>query len=94
MKVHQCRENEAHAYSAATSALHSAHIFPPLLCRCDPADSKSKGELCEVSPLLLVLLTGNKPLAFLYTYMCCGCDWFTQIVVEEFLLFSKIYLDS
>ena len=64
MKVHQCRENEAHAYSAATSALHSAHIFPPLLCRCDLADSKSKGELCEVSPLLSVLLTGNKPLDF------------------------------
>ena len=68
MKVHQCRENEAHAYSAATSALHSAHIFPPLLCRCDLADSKNKGEICDVSPLLLVLLTGNKPLDFcIYT---------------------------
>ena len=51
MKVHQCRENEAHAYSAATSALHSAHIFPPLLCRCVPAGSKSKGEMCVMSLL-------------------------------------------
>ena len=55
MKVHQCRENEAHAYSAATSALHSAHIFPPLLCHYVPAGIKSKGEMCEVSPLLSVL---------------------------------------
>ena len=30
--------------------------------------SKNKGELCEVSPLLSVLLTGNKPLDFcIYT---------------------------
>ena len=31
---------------------------------------------------------------FVLFYMCCVCDWFTQIVVEEFLLFSKKYSDG
>ena len=30
------------------------HFSSSLLCRCDPADSKSKQEMREVSPLLLV----------------------------------------
>ena len=50
----QGEENGTHAYSAATPIIHSALIFPSLLCRCDPAGSKSKGEMCDVSPLLLV----------------------------------------
>ena len=73
MKVHQCRENEAHAYSAATSVLHSAHIFPPLLCRCDLADSKNKGELCEVSPLLSVLSLEMCRWIFAYIHVLWLC---------------------
>jgi hypothetical protein len=69
MKVQQCRENEAHAYSAATSALHSAHIFPPLLCRCDLADSKSQWEVCEVSPLLSVLSRVMRRWTFEYMHV-------------------------
>lgn len=94
MKVHQCRENEAHAYSAATSALHSAHIFPPLLCRCDLADSKNKGEICDVSPLLLVLLTGNKPLDFcIYTCVVVVIDSL-KLLSKNPSFYFKIYLDG
>ena len=32
---------------------------------------------------------GKCAVGFLHIYMCCGRDWSTQIVVEEFLLFSK-----
>ena len=40
MKVHQCRENGAHAYSAATPVLYSVLIFPPLLYRYGDAEQK------------------------------------------------------
>ena len=32
---------------------------------------------------------GTCAIGLLYTCMCCGCDWFTQIVVEKSFLFSK-----
>ena len=34
--------------------------------------------------------TRHVPLDFLYTCMCCVCDWPTQIVVESFLFFKNI----
>ena len=51
----QGEENGTHAYSAATPIIHSALIFPSLLCHYVPAGIKSKGEMCEVSSLLSVL---------------------------------------
>ena len=36
-----------------------------------------------------MLLTGKCAIGLLHIYMCCGCDWFTQIVVEKSFLFSK-----
>ena len=71
----------------------SAHLSCPLLCRYVPAGIKSKGEMCEVSPLLSVLSRVIRHWTFVF-YMCCGCAWPTQIVVEGFLLFSKKYSDG
>ena len=55
--------------------------------------SKAK-ERCVKSLPCFYYYHGLCAVGFLHIYMCCVCDWFTQIVVEEFLLFSKIYLDS
>ena len=93
MKVHQCRENEAHAYSAATSALHSAHIFPPLLCRCDLADSKSK-ERCMKSLLCFQCFYGKCAVGFLHICMCYIGARPTRIVVKNSSFYFKIYLDG
>ena len=54
MKVHQCRENEAHAYSAATPVLYSVLIYcTPALPLCSRRQQK-QGEEFIVSHLLLV----------------------------------------
>ena len=77
-----------HAYSAATPALHSAPIFPPLLCRCVPADSKSKGEMCKFSPELSVLPMGHVPSDF--CIHACVVSVIDPIeLCEGFLLFFK-----
>jgi len=41
----------------------------PLLCRCVPADSKSQGEVCEVSPLLSVLSRVMRRWTFAYMHV-------------------------
>ena len=73
MKVHQCRENEAHAYSAATSVLHSALIFPsPALPLCSRRQQK-QGEVCEVSPLLSVLSRVMRHWTIVYMHVLHWC---------------------
>ena len=46
-------------------------------------------ERCVKSPLCFLCFHWKCAVGFLHIYMCCVCDWFTQIVVEEFLLFFK-----
>ena len=70
-----------------------AHSSCPLLCRCVPADSKSK-ERCAKSLLYFPCFHGLCAVGLLHICMCCGYEWFAQIVVEKSFLFSKIYLDS
>ena len=70
-----------------------ANLSSPLLCRCDPAGSKSK-ERCVKSLLCFLCFHWKCAVGFLHICMCCGRDWFTQIVVEKSFLFSKIYLDG
>ena len=59
-----------------------------LLCRYVPAGSKSKGR-CVKSLLCFLCFHWKCAVGFLHIYMCCVCDWFTQIVVEKSFLFFK-----
>ena len=71
MKVHQCRENEAHAYSAATPVLYSVLIYcTPALPLCSRRQQK-QGEVCEVSPLLSVLSLEMCRWIFAYIHVLC-----------------------
>ena len=82
------------ACSAATPVLYSVLIYctpalPLRSCR-----QQKQGEEFIVSHLLLVPSRVMRRWIFAYIYMCCVCDWFTQIVVEKSFLFSKIHLDG
>ena len=61
--------------------LFGAILSCPLLCRCDPAGSKSKGEMCKVSPLLFAI-TGYAPLDSCI-YAC------VVVVIDSLKLWSK-----
>ena len=50
--------------------------------------SKAK-ERCVKSLLYFPCFHGLYAIGLLHICMCCGRDWFTQIVVEGFLLFQK-----
>ena len=52
-------------------SLFTTHSSCPLLCRCDPADSKSKQEMREVSPLLLVCSRVVCHRTFAYMHVLC-----------------------
>ena len=73
-------------------SLFATHSSCPLLCRCVPADSKSK-ERCVKSPPCFQCYHGLCAVGFLHIYMCCVCDWFAQIVVEKSFLFFKNILE-
>ena len=70
MKVHQCRENEAHAYSAATPVLYSVLIYcTPALPLCSRRQQKQGRDVCDVSPLLLVLLRVMRHWTIVYMHV-------------------------
>ena len=46
-------------------------FIAPLLCRYVPAGIKSKGEMCEVSPLLLLLSRVMRRWIFAYIHVLC-----------------------
>ena len=54
--------------------------------------AKAKGR-CVKSLLYFPCFHGLCAVGLLHICMCCGRDWFTQIVVEKSFLFSKKYLD-
>ena len=92
VKVHQCRENEAHAYSAATPILRSVLIYRvPYSAAAILQTAKAKGRCMKSLPCFQCCSQEISHWTFVF-YMCCGCDWLTQIVVEKSFFFSKIYL--
>ena len=69
-------------------------FIAPLLCRCVPAGSKSKGEMCVMSLLCFCAFTGYAPL----DYCIYACVTLVHDPLELWsknpFFFSKIYLDS
>ena len=52
--------------------------------------AKANGR-CVKSLLCFLCFHWKCAVGFLHIYMCCVCDWFTQIVVENPSFFQKIY---
>ena len=66
-----------------------------LPCSADtfPQAAKTK-ERCVKSLLCFLCFHWKCAVGFLHIYMCCICDWFTQIVVEKPSFFPEIYSDG
>ena len=62
-----------------------------------PLQASKAKERCVKSLPCFYYYHGLCAVGFLHIYMCCVCDWFTQIVVLKILLFQKYtwtaYLD-
>ena len=50
--------------------------------------------MCMKSLLCFLCFHWKCAVGFLHIYMCCVCDWFTQIVVEKPSFFPEIYSDG
>ena len=81
------------AYSVQNFRPRLALIFPSLLCRYDPAGSKSKGR-CVKSLLCFPCFHGLCAVGLLHICMCYIGARPTQIVFKIILLFFKKYLDG
>ena len=82
MKVYQCRENGAHAYSAATPVLHSALIFRlPCSAAMFPQAAKARRGVYSLS-LAFSAFTGYTPLDYCI-YAC------VMVVIDSLKLWSK-----
>ena len=91
MKVHQCRENEAHAYSAATPVLRSVLIFPFPALPLRSCRQQKQGEEFIVSHLLLVPSRVIRHWTCIYACVMVVIDSL-KLLSKNPSFFSKIYL--
>ena len=68
--------------AAIHNSVHYSFIVSPALPLCSCRQQKQGRDVCDVSPLLSVLLTGNKPLDFCI-YTCVA------VVIDSLKLLSK-----